>query len=241
MNKIIFALIAGIIIYVLVTKINNEENEKKNLVSNEIQQATEDSEDEYEEENDEINTEDASNFFNLNEVEDFDPNTEPDENENEKTLVYLDINCNGNVGRVIIELKVGIVPKTCNNFIELCEQKAYKNTKFHRVIKDFMIQGGDFTNGDGTGGVSIYGSSFNDENFKLKNKKGTIAMANSGPNTNGSQFFINVIDTPWLDNKHVVFGNIVKGIDLIEYISDQPTNENDFPINDIIIQDCGKL
>ena len=241
MNKIVLALIAAIVIYILVMKQQEPKKEIPQEIPEKIEEAIEDSdEEEEEEEEEEINTEDANSFFEMTEtVEHFDNNAGQDSGE--KTLVYLDISTNGHRGRVIIELNVSIVPKTCNNFLTLCEKKAYKNTKFHRVIKDFMIQGGDFTNNDGTGGISIYGNTFEDENFNLKNKKGTISMANSGPNTNGSQFFINLIDTPWLDNKHVVFGNIVKGIDLIEWIGDQETTQSDVPVTDVIIEDCGRL
>ena len=245
MNKIVLGLITAIVIYVLIMKNQEPQNVSKQPPKTEI---TEDSDnqllDNEELDNDEldteINTEDANSFFEMTENAQ-DLNSNVVEENVEKTLVYLDINTNGHTGRIIIELNFGVVPKTCNNFLILCEKKAYKNTKFHRVIKDFMVQGGDFTNNDGTGGVSIYGDTFEDENFKLKNKKGTISMANSGQNTNGSQFFINVIDTPWLDNKHVVFGHVVKGIDLIEWISDQETNQNDTPLNDVIIEDCGRL
>mgnify|MGYP001332810682 CR=1 FL=1 len=242
MNNIIFALIAGIIIYILVTKYGDYSESVKTFLSNEKKQEdqleNEDNfEEEEEEEQEEINTEDADSFFNISDTENFEDNID----KTDKKLVYLDLSINGNRGRIILELFTNIVPKTCNNFIQLCDQKAYQNTKFHRVIKDFMIQGGDFTKGDGTGGRSIYGNTFEDENFKLKNKKGSIAMANSGPNANGSQFFINVIDTPWLDNKHVVFGNVVKGIDLVEWISKQPTNDNDVPETDVIVEDCGTL
>ena len=238
MNKIVLGLIAAIVIYMIV--MNNNKKPAPPQIPMNIEKATEDSDEEFSDEEEEINTEDANSFFEMTETaEHFDPNV--GEDNGEKTLVYLDISTNGHRGRLIIELNVGVVPKTCNNFLALCEKKAYKNTKFHRVIKDFMVQGGDFTNGDGTGGISIYGNTFEDENFRLKNKKGTIAMANAGPNTNGSQFFVNVIDTPWLDNKHVVFGNVVKGIDLIEWISDQETNENDVPVTDVIIEDCGRL
>lgn len=238
MNKIVLGLIAAIVIYIIVMKQQDPQKAIPQEIPKEIEDIVEDSEEE--EDDEDINTEDANSFFQMTETaEHFDPNV--DQEPGEKTLVYLDISTNGHRERIIIELNIGIVPKTCNNFLTLCEKKAYKNTKFHRVIKDFMIQGGDFTNNDGTGGISIYGNTFEDENFTLKNKKGTIAMANSGANTNGSQFFINLIDTPWLDNKHVVFGNIVKGIDLIEWIGEQETTQVDVPVTDVIIEDCGRL
>jgi peptidyl-prolyl cis-trans isomerase B (cyclophilin B) len=236
MNKIVIGLIAVIVIYIVITKYNDNKSVPKveqSIVPDVINQ--DDSEDDNEENDEDINTEDADSFFNMTETEHLDEN---DENNN---LVYLDISTNGHRGRIIINLKSSVVPQTCNNFMTLCNKKAYKNTKFHRVIKDFMVQGGDFTNNDGTGGVSIYGNTFPDENFKLKNKKGTIAMANSGPDANGSQFFINTIDTPWLNKKHVVFGNVVKGMDLIEWISNQETNDNDVPVTDVTIEDCGSL
>jgi len=242
MNKVVVGIITVIVIYIIVTKMKEYKNIPQNLdniMPKQIKQNINDSESDYEvesEENDEINTEDAESFFNMTETENFEQNDEPDNN-----LVYLDISTKGHRGRILINLRSDIVPQTCKNFSVLCERKAYKGTKFHRVIKDFMIQGGDFTKGNGTGSMSIYGNTFPDENFKLKNKKGTISMANSGPNTNGSQFFINIIDTSWLDNKHVVFGNVVKGMDLIEWISNQNTNENDIPFDDVIIEDCGNL
>ena len=239
MNKIVLGLIAAIVIYMIVMK-QQEPKKIPQEIPKKIEENIEDSDEEEYDEDEEINTEDANSFFQMTETaEHFDPNVGQDSGE--KTLVYLDISTNGHRGRIIIELNVGVVPKTCNNFLTLCEKKAYKNTRFHRVIKDFMIQGGDFTNHDGTGGISIYGNTFEDENFTLKNKQGTISMANSGPNTNGSQFFINLIDTPWLDNKHVVFGNVVKGIDLIEWIGEQETNQADVPVTDVIIEDCGRL
>ena len=238
-NKIIIGILAAALIYVIVTNMPD----KKNLIllKKEEEEILNPEENEENEENDnyeDINTEDAESFFNMTETENF----QEKENENENNnLVYLDLSTNGHRGRIILNMKSNIVPNTCNNFITLCNKKAYKGTKFHRVIKDFMVQGGDFTNGDGTGGMSIYGNSFPDENFKLKNRKGTISMANSGPDSNGSQFFINVIDTPWLDNKHVVFGNVIKGMDLIEWISSQDTNDNDVPFTDVVIEDCGSL
>jgi cyclophilin family peptidyl-prolyl cis-trans isomerase len=175
-------------------------------------------------------------------MEKFNEGTENDKkNDNNKEFVYLDIEYLNNRGRIVINLNNEIVPKTAANFSELCKKKAYSNSTFHRVISNFMIQGGDFTNFDGTGSYSIYGNKFPDENFTLKNKKGAIVMANSGPNTNGSQFYILTNDAPWLDGKHVVFGNVVKGMDLIEFIGNVETNNNDKPINDVKIIDCGIL
>ena len=156
-------------------------------------------------------------------------------------LVYLDIKHLDNKGRVIIKLENDIVPKTCENFRELCKSKKYVESIFHRVIKDFMIQGGDYTRFDGSGGKSIFGHDFSDENFMLRHDRGTISMANSGPNTNGSQFFISTKKNEWLDGIHVVFGSVVDGMEFIDYISELPTDEFDKPIGEVLIYDCGVL
>jgi peptidyl-prolyl isomerase D len=113
---------------------------------------------------------------------------------------------------------------------------------FHRIVKGFMVQGGDITAGDGTGGESIYGLNFEDENFVLKHeRKGVLSMANSGPNTNGSQFFITTTRTPHLDGKHVVFGRVVKGLGVVRAMEHISTGEADLPTSDIVIVDCGEL
>ena len=163
---------------------------------------------------------------------------------------YFDISVNNeHIGRVIFQLFDDDVPKTCKNFRYLCSHglfnkstPSYQDTSFHRVIKDFMIQGGDITRGDGTGGYSMYGENFEDENFNLThNQPGMLSMANAGANTNNSQFFITTKKTPWLDNKHVVFGIIISGFDLVGKIENVEVDEKSKPLNDITITKCGLL
>jgi len=159
----------------------------------------------------------------------------------EKDIVYIDIGLNNkSIGKIKIVLFSHIVPKTCKNFMILCETKKYKNSPFHRIIKDFMIQGGDYINGNGTGGVSIYGEKFEDENFAIPHDRPyLLSMANCGPNTNGSQFFITTNETPHLDNKHVVFGEVIEGFEIIDYLNNVSTDNSDRPTDNIIILDCG--
>jgi len=166
--------------------------------------------------------------------------------------VFFDITIGGKpAGRITMELYNDVTPKTCENFRCLCTGEKgmgksgkplhFKSSAFHRVIPNFMCQGGDFTRGNGTGGESIYGEKFPDENFKMTHTgPGMLSMANAGPNTNGSQFFLTTVKTEWLDGKHVVFGHVIEGMDVVKNMEAQGTQSGK-PKAEVKIADCGQL
>lgn len=168
--------------------------------------------------------------------------------------VYFEISVNGeSKGRIVMELFAKVAPKTVENFRCLCTGEKgmgasgkllhYKGSTFHRVIPNFMCQGGDFTAGNGTGGESIYGSRFADEwenGYIAHNVPFLLSSANAGPNTNGSQFFLTTTKTSWLDKKHVVFGRVESGTDVVKTIESFGSSSG-YPSSKIVIQDCGEV
>ncbi|CAD7939649.1 unnamed protein product [Amoebophrya sp. A25] len=166
--------------------------------------------------------------------------------------VFFDIAIgNQNAGRIVMELRTDAAPKTAENFRCLCTGEKgvgksgkplhYKGSTFHRVIPNFMCQGGDFTVGNGTGGESIYGAKFPDENFTLKHTgPGILSMANAGPNTNGSQFFLCTVQTTWLDGKHTVFGQVIEGMDVIRKV-EQVGSDSGKTSKPVVVADCGQI
>ncbi|KAF2088197.1 putative peptidyl-prolyl cis-trans isomerase [Saccharata proteae CBS 121410] len=168
-------------------------------------------------------------------------------------IVFFDVTLGGEpLGRIKMELFADVVPKTAENFRQFCtgetknhlgQPQGYKGCKFHRIIKDFMIQGGDFIHGNGTGSTSIYGSSvFADENFKLSHDQaGLLSMANSGKDKNGCQFFITTVPTPFLNGKHVVFGKVVDGLDVVKKIENTRIVKESMPASPVVISQCGEM
>ncbi|KAH9968179.1 peptidyl-prolyl cis-trans isomerase Cpr7 [Russula dissimulans] len=175
------------------------------------------------------------------------------ESESQRPITFFDISIAGQpAGRVVFQLYNDLVPKTAENFRALCTGEKgignagkplwYKDSGFHRVIKKFMIQGGDFTAGNGTGGESIYGEKFEDEAFPTKHTRPfLLSMANAGPNTNGSQFFITCTPTAHLDGKHVIFGEVIRGKSIVRRVENYPTSSGDVPADPITITDAGEL
>jgi cyclophilin family peptidyl-prolyl cis-trans isomerase len=172
-----------------------------------------------------------------------------------KPRCYFDISIDDNpIGRIVFELFADICPKTCENFIKLCtgvcglglktgQKLCYQGSCFHRVVKGFVIQGGDFSKGDGTGGESIFGGTFADENLKLSHDRPyLLSMANRGVNTNGSQFFITTSEAKYLDGKHVIFGRVVDGENIVKKIEDKCVDSKSHrPHQKVTISHCGEL
>jgi peptidylprolyl isomerase len=167
-------------------------------------------------------------------------------------VVFFDMTIGGApAGRIEMTLNADVVPKTAENFRALCTGEKgvgrqgkplhFKGSSFHRVITQFMCQGGDFTKGNGTGGESIYGNKFEDENFTLKHTgPGTLSMANAGPGTNGSQFFLCTVKTDWLDGKHVVFGSVTNGMEVVKAV-EAVGSQSGQTSKPVVIADCGQI